>query len=332
MLKFLGLRFVRYSIMTFAVTSLAYLMAVNFFNPAVQMMDVTGGAELDPEVSYERVQQSLAQLDLDPDQNMFQRYWVWLTAIITNWDWGRTPTGGYVNNEFGIRVWISAQLTLVATVLTFVIGVALGVYAAARQYKFGDRFSTWYSYLTMVLPTPVAYLLVQRTAIWINEQAGERIFFVTGYRSVGIEGTWNQIVDMAAHYAVPTVAITIFGWAAMQISQRQYLLDFVNADFVRTARATGLTRKQAIRKHALRVSFVPTAQSLAFTIPALLTGTIFAEVIFNWDGLGLWSIRALHGHDVNSTVVMTFYACIIFAIGALLADFFTSIVDPRVRL
>ncbi len=332
MLKFLGLRFMRYSIMTIVVTSLAYLLAVTFFNPAIQMMDVTGGAEVDPEVSYARVQESLARLDLDPDLNAFQRYWIWLTAIVTQWDWGRTPNGGFVNNEFGIRVWISARLTLVATVLTFIIGIALGVFAAARQYKAGDQLTTGYSYLTMVLPTPVAYLLVQRTAIWINEQAGERIFFVTGFRSIGVEGTWNQFVDMAAHYAVPTVAMTIFGWAGMQISQRQYLLDFVNADFVRTARATGLTRNQAVRKHALRVSFVPTAQSLAYTIPALFTGTVFAEIIFNWDGLGMWSIRALHAHDVNATVAMTFYACIIFAIGALLADLFTSIVDPRVRL
>ncbi|MGC0252325.1 ABC transporter permease [Pseudactinotalea sp. Z1748] len=332
MLKFLGMRFLRYSVMTIAVTSLAYLLAVSFFNPALQMLDTQGGIEMDPEISYERVQQTLARLDLDPDQNAFQRYWVWLTAILTDWDWGRTPSGGFVNSEFGIRLWISTQLTLAATVLTFILGVALGVFSAARQYKLGDRVTTWYSYLTMVLPTPVAYLLVQRAAIWINDQSSERIFYVTGFRSIGVEGTWNQIVDMAAHYAVPTVAMTIFGWASMQISQRQYLLDFVNADFVRTARATGLTRNQAIRKHALRVSFVPTAQSLAFTIPALFTGTIFAEVIFNWDGLGSWSIRALHAHDVNSTVLMTFYGCVIFAIGALLADLFTSIVDPRVRL
>lgn len=332
MLKFLGLRFVRYSVMTFIVTSLAYLLAVSFFNPAVLLMDVSAAGDVDPEVSYERIQATLARLDLDPDLNALERYWVWLSSIVTQWDWGRTPDGGYVNNQFAIRVWISTQLTLVATVLTFFIGIALGVFAASRQYKLGDRAATWYSYLTMVIPTPVAFLLVQRLAITVNEAAGQRIFYVSGFRSVGIDGAWNQFVDMAQHYAVPTVAMTVFGWAAMQISQRQYLLDFVNADFVRTARATGLTRKQAIRKHALRVSFVPTAQSLAYTIPALFTGTVFAEVIFNWDGLGSWSIRALHSHDVNATVAMTFYACIIFAIGALLADFFTSIVDPRVRL
>lgn len=331
MLKFIALRFVRYGIMTFAVTSIAYLMAVSLFNPETQLMDVTGGG-LDPEVSRENVQETLRRYELDPDQNMFQRYWVWFSGIVTEWNWGFSPNGAPVNDAFGTRVWISVRLTVAAMVLSTVIGIALGVYAAARQYRWGDRASTWYSYLTMILPTPVAFLLVQRGAIWVNEQAGQQIFYVTGFRSIGVEGAWNQFVDMLAHYTVPTLAMTVFGWAAMQISQRQYLLDFVNADFVRTARATGLTRKQAIRRHALRVSFVPTAQSIAFSIPALFTGTFFAEMIFNWDGVGAWSLRALHAHDVNATVAVAFYGCIVFAIGALLADIFTSIIDPRVRL
>ncbi|GGE64330.1 ABC transporter permease [Nesterenkonia cremea] len=331
MLKFIALRFVRYSIMTFAVTTIAYLMAVSFFNPVTQLMDLTGGS-LDPEVNRENVEETLRRYELDPDQNMFQRYGVWLSGVITEGHWGYSPNGATVNDAFGDRVWISVRLTLAAMILSTVIGIALGVYAASRQYRWGDRTTTWYSYFTMIVPTPVAFLLVQRGAIWVNEQAGEQIFYVTGFRSIGVEGTWNQFVDMLAHYAVPTLAMTIFGWAAMQISQRQYLLDYVNADFVRTARATGLTRKQAIRKHALRVSFVPTAQSIAFSIPALLTGTFFAEIIFNWDGIGAYTIRALHQHDVNATVAVTFYGCIVFAIGALIADIFTSIIDPRVRL
>jgi peptide/nickel transport system permease protein len=332
MLKFLSLRFLRYSIMTIGVTILAYFLAVNLFDPSLQMVEANQGSEMDPEVSYERVQETLARLNLDPDQNAFQRFGVWAHDILTSWNWGRTPDGGYVNSQFGTRLWISTQLTLAATVLTFIIGVALGVFAAARQYKLGDRLTTGFSYLTMVVPTPVAYLLVQRLAILFNDKTGHTYFYVAGVRSTDVSGFWDTAVDMGAHYIVPTVAMTIFGWAGMQISQRQYLLDFVNSDFVRTARATGLTRNQAIFSHALRVSFIPTAQSLAYTIPALFTGTVFAEVVFNWDGLGSWSMRALISQDVNASVAMATYGCVIFAIGALLADILTSIVDPRVRL
>jgi len=126
--------------------------------------------------------------------------------------------------------------------------------------------------------------------------------------------------------------MTIFGWAGYQIAQRQYLLDNVNADFVRTARAKGLTRNQAIRKHALRVSFIPVAQSIAFTIPAIFTGGFFAEAIFAWPGIGLWSIQAISLQDVNVATATLAYGSVIFAIGAILADFATTLVDPRVRV
>ncbi|BAS11587.1 putative peptide transport permease protein Mb1314c [Arthrobacter sp. Hiyo4] len=136
-------------------------------------------------------------------------------------------------------MWISTRLFLASIVLTLVIGVALGVYSAARQYRFQDRVITSYSYLAYIVPAPIAYFLVQLGAININETVGERIFFVTGISTPGMQPGWAQFVDMVAHYAVPTIAITLVGWGSYQIAQRQYLLDNVNADFVRTARAKG---------------------------------------------------------------------------------------------
>jgi peptide/nickel transport system permease protein len=174
---------------------------------------------------------------------------------------------------------------------------------------------------------------VQLGAININESVGERVFFVTGISTPGLDGDgWAQFVDMLAHYAVPTFAITIVGWGAYQIAQRQYLLDNVNADFVRTARAKGLTRNQAISRHALRVSFIPVAQSIAFTIPAIFAGGFFAEKIFAWHGVGSWSIDSIALQDVNAATATLAYGSVIFAVGAILADFATTLVDPRVRV
>lgn len=275
---------------------------------------------------------SFRGLGLDPDANPWQRYVDWLGGIITRWDWGRSPNGAYVNAEFADRVMVSTRLFIASIILTLIIGVALGVYSAARQYKFPDRVITSYSYLVHILPAPIAYFLAQLGAISVNEAVGERIFFVTGISTPGIDPGWPAFVDLVAHYAVPTFAMTIFGWAGYQIAQRQYLLDNVNADFVRTARAKGLTRNKAIRKHALRVSFIPVAQSIAFTIPAIFTGGFFAEAIFAWPGIGLWSIQAIGRQDVNVATATLAYGSVIFAIGAILADFATTLVDPRVRV
>jgi peptide/nickel transport system permease protein len=184
-----------------------------------------------------------------------------------------------------------------------------------------------------IVPAPIAYFLVQLGAININETVGERIFFVTGISTPGLAGDgWVQFLDMLAHYAVPTFAITIVGWGTYQIAQRQYLLDNVNADFVRTARAKGLTRNQAITRHALRVSFIPVAQSIAFTVPAIFAGGFFAEKIFAWHGVGSWSIDSIALQDVNAATATLAYGSVIFAIGAILADFATTLVDPRVRV
>ena len=326
MLRYLAKRAVIYLMMTFVATSAAFFLACSFFKPGRQFEQRT------PPMSDEQIRQMLANLGLDPERPIILRYFDWLTGVVTRWDWGRSPNGAYVNQEFADRVLVSTSLTLVTIVLTLIIGVALGVYSASRQYSIGDRALTGYSYLTFIVPAPVAYLVVQLGAISINEVIGQRVLFVSGISSVGVQGWFNQLLDYGAHYIVPTFAMTVMGWAGYQVSQRQYLLDNINADFVRTARATGLTRNKAISRHALRVSFIPVAQSIAFTIPAIFTGSFFAETVFAWPGLGVWSINALSQQDVSVAVAMTAYGCIIFAIGAILADFAIVIVDPRVRL
>jgi peptide/nickel transport system permease protein len=315
-----------YLLMTFVATSAAFFLAASFFKPGRQLEQRT------PPLSDEQIHNMLANLGLDPDRPIFLRYLDWLQGVFLHWDWGRSPDGAYVNQEFADRVLVSTGLTLATIVLTLIIGVALGVYSAARQYSAADRVISAYSYFTFIIPPPVAYLVVQLIAITINESTGHRIFFVSGISSAGVEGLGNQIIDVAGHYVVPTTAMTLLGWAGYQVSQRQYLLDNINTDFVRTARATGLPRTKAISRHALRVSFIPVAQSIAFTIPAIFTGSFFAEKVFNWPGLGVWSIDAMSKQDVSVAVAMTAYGCIIFAIGAILADFAVVIVDPRVRL
>jgi len=325
-LRYLGKRALIYVVMIFLTTSAGYFLAVSSLKPALLEQEKI------PRPTPEQVANSFRLLGLDPNMNPWERYIQWLGGIVSRWDWGRSPNGAYVNAEFGDRVMISTRLFLASIILTLVIGVALGVYSAARQYKFQDRAITSYSYLVHILPAPIAYFLVQLGAIGVNDAVGERIFFVTGISTPGIEPGWPAFVDLVAHYAVPTFAMTVFGWAGYQIAQRQYLLDNVNADFVRTARAKGLTRNQAITRHALRVSFIPVAQSIAFTIPAIFTGGFFAEAIFAWPGVGLWSIDAIGKQDVNVATAMLAYGSVIFAIGAILADFATTLVDPRVRV
>ena len=326
MFRYVLQRSLTYLVMVFITTTMGYFAAVITLQPALLEQEKI------PRPTPEQIQRNFASLGLDPSKSAWDRYIEWLTNVVTKFDWGRSPNGAYVNEEFGQRVWVSFRLMIAATILTIVIGVALGVFTAARQYKLSDRVITGYSYLVYIIPAPVAYFLVQTAAIQINQSAGETIFYVTGISSPGVTGFWDTIIDLAEHYAVPTFCLTVLGWSAYQIAQRQYLLDNVNADFVRTARAKGLTRNQAITRHALRVSFIPVAQSIAYQVPAIFAGASFAETIFAWPGIGKWSIDAISQQDVNAATATLAYGSVLFAIGAIIADIATSIVDPRVRI
>ncbi|GGH64823.1 ABC transporter permease [Rothia aerolata] len=326
MARYLLKRIVTYLVMIFLVTTAGYFLAVKTMNPALLEQ------ERIPRPTDEQIQQNFASLGLDPQMSAWDRYVQWLSNIVLHWDWGRSPNGAYINSEFGQRIWVSTRLFLAAVILSLIIGVILGVISAARQYKVSDRLITGYSYLVYIIPAPIGYFLVQLGAVAINQMAGERIFYVTGISSPGVAPGWPTVVDMAAHYLVPTFCITIMSWGGYQIAQRQYLLDNVNADFVRTARAKGLTRNQAISRHALRVSFIPVAQSIAFTIPSIFAGGFFAEAIFAWPGIGLWSLEAIGKQDVNAATATLAYGAVLFAVGAIIADIATTIVDPRVRI
>ena len=326
MLKYLAKRAAVYAVLIIVTTSIAYFLASSFFRPGELLEQQT------PRPTKEQIDNSLRVIGLDPQLSAWERYVQWLSNIVFHWDWGRTPEGGFVNHEFGIRVWVSARLFFAATLLSLVIGVAFGVYSGIKQYSFGDRLLTGYSYWIFILPSPIAYLLIQFAFVDLNQSLGEQVFFVTGSSSVDVEGFWNVVLDQLRHYFVPTFAMTVMAWAGYQVSMRQFLLDNVNADYVRTARATGLTRGQAISKHALRVSAIPVAQSVAYVIPGIFTGSFFAEAIFNWPGVGLWALQALYHQDINSMTALTAFGSCLTAVSFILADFVTVLVDPRVRI
>ncbi|WP_230109236.1 ABC transporter permease subunit, partial [Microbacterium foliorum] len=127
-------------------------------------------------------------------------------------------------------------------------------------------------------------------------------------------------------------ALVFTGYANYHLLQRSLLLDNIKADYVRTARAKGLTKQQAIRKHALRPSLIPVATQLAFTIPTVFTGAILTESIFGWNGMGKYFIDTISKNDVHGVVAVAAFGAVLTAIGAILADIAVVALDPRVRV
>lgn len=326
LIKYLVRRALGWLLMIVVATNLTYFLAWGFLDPRSNYVGRR------PPLTEEQIVNTLAPRNLSDTVPLIERWWTWLTGILLRWDWGVSPTGGSVNEQVAYRMWVSAELVLGATILTTVLGIALGVYTASRQYKLADRIGQATSIITLNIPIVVAAFAIVLLAIGLNNATGTRIFYVTGNASQGVEGFFPTLIDVLQHLTLPTIALVLTGYASIHFLQRSLLLDNINADYVRTARAKGLSKQQAIRKHALRTSLIPVATQVAFTIPAIFTGAVLTETIFAWNGMGRYFIETITKNDIHGTVAIAAFGAVLTAIGAILADIAVVVLDPRVRV
>ena len=326
MFRYLLRKIVGWGVIVILATNVTYFLASLFLDPR------SNYAGRRPPLSPEEIDSLLAPYNLSPNTPLLERWWTWLTGIVTRWDWGASPLGDSVNEQISFRIWVSAQLTIVATLMSIVIGVAVGVYTASRQYRRADRAWQGISIITMNTHVVVASIAVVWLGLKINEWTGRRIFYVTGSASPDVTGFAPKLVDFAQHLILPTISLIIISYAGYHFLQRTLLLDNLNADYVRTARAKGLTKSQAIRRHALRTSFIPVATSVAFSVPGIFTGAVMTEQIFAWQGMGQYFIQTIARNDVHGAVAVAAFGAAITAVSAILADLFVVALDPRVRV
>lgn len=319
-------RVVSYAVMIFVATSLTFFMASAFMSPRSNYESKT------PRPPQESIEKSLNDANLNDKTPIMERYGTWLNGIFSQWDWGKTPEGSSVNAEISSRIMNSVKLLALSTVLSVVIGVSLGVYTAQRQYQWQDRFWSGVASIFMVIPTVVLAILIVFFAIEINTASGARIFYVTGLSSYTGDNFLLALLDFLQHIFLPTVVLTIITSVGYHLGQRTYLLDEMHADYVRTARAKGLTRKQAIRKHALRASLIPTAVSVAFSIASVFTGAVMTEKIFAIHGMGEYFINCINSNNIYGAVAVAAFSGLCTLVGALLADLFAAALDPRIKL
>lgn len=326
MLKFIAKRVTNYVIMLFVAISFTYFLASAFMHPRSNYEQRT------PRPPAASIERSLNLANINDHTSVFTRYFTWLKDIFTHWNWGLTPTLDSVNGTLAPRIWASTELVTLATILSILLGVMLGIYTAERQYKWQDRVFGSLATFFLVIPTAVFALIVVFAAISVNGSLGFRLFYVTGLSSYGGSNFILKIADFGQHLFLPTVVLTILGMVTYHLTQRTYLLDEMHADYVRTARAKGLTKRQAIRKHALRASLIPTAVNVAFSIASVFTGAVITESIFAINGIGSYFITAINNNDINSSVAIAAFGGVCTLAGALLADIVSAWLDPRIKM
>jgi peptide/nickel transport system permease protein len=305
------------SFLTFCLTSLA-------FKPLDSL------EQRSPRPPQSAIDAKAAELDLDKPIPL--RYVHWASNAVQG-DFGTTVTGHPVSDELGRRIGVSLRLLVIGSVLGAVIGVLVGAWSAIRQYRLSDRVITVASLLVLSTPTFVIANLLILGALRVNSIFGVQLFEYIGETApVPVSGTWAQIVDRLQHLVLPTLTLALGSIAGYSRYQRNAMLDVLGQDFIRTARAKGLTKRQALFKHGLRTALIPMATLFAYGVGGLVTGAVFVEKIFGWHGMGEWVIQGVSTQDTNIIAAVTVFAGGVILLSGLLSDVIYAALDPRVRV
>jgi peptide/nickel transport system permease protein len=326
MAGFLVRRLVNYLVLTVVATSLAYMLAASALDPRANYQG--RNPPLPPAVIDAR----LDELNLNNKTPLMERYVTWAGGVLHG-DFGQTWQGDSVNEDLRRRAGVTFRLIIIGLFFGSFLGVAVGAYAAVRQYGWFDRLTTMGSFLVLSIPVFVLANVLILLGVWFNGLIGTQLFYVSGEYTPGLQGgAFAQLLDRLQHLILPTLSLSLPLIAVFSRYQRNMMLDVLGADFIRTAVAKGMSRRAALTKHALRTALIPAATYFAFTFGSLLVGATITEKIFGWHGLGEQLINSINTNDVNTVAAIAFLTALSVLFASLLSDLLTAALDPRVRV
>jgi peptide/nickel transport system permease protein len=233
----------------------------------------------------------------------------------------------------GPKIGNSAILTFGEIILIYLIGIPIGIYGAVRQYSLGDKAISITSYLFLGFPNFFFGLLVIYGLLQIQYALKSPLFPVNGMTSQNFDSLnpLQQFLDILWHTITPMFVLLVGDVAGFTRGLRAQMLEYLNQDYVRTARAKGLAERTVIYRHTLRNAITPFVAGIGTLLPAVLAGAGTIELLFNWPGLFPVFLEAINSQDVYVTLSVAAISLVLLVIGNLIADFLLAVVDPRIR-
>ncbi len=298
----------------FGITVMSYgIMALTPGDP-VQMLIAPGMSAED---------MAVRRRDFGLDQPIYVRYVKWLGQVLRGNLGYSFSTGAPVTRRVGERIVPTLKLTGAALVMSYALGIPVGVIAATKRYSAADYIATVLTFLGISLPTfflglAGIYVFALRVR-WLP---------VGGTMTLGGDGGF---LDGLHHLILPAGVLAVAGAGVGTRYVRSSMLDVLGADFVRTARAKGVAEAVVVRRHALRNALIPVITLAGLQIPALLAGAVITEQIFEWPGMGRLTIEAINQRDYPVLMAITMITALLVAVGNLLADVAYAVADPRIH-
>ncbi|MFN3361159.1 MAG: ABC transporter permease [Pseudanabaenaceae cyanobacterium] len=302
------------------VSFLSFLLL--YASPGDCLADLQLNQSLSPEfIAQERARRGL-------DRPFLEQYGRWLFNLAQG-NLGRTcKDNAPVFNLILQRAGNTLLFSVSALIATWLIAIPTGIWAAVNRHNFIDRFIQLISYLLQGFPAFVMVILL----LIFAQTSG--LFPVGGLRSLDYDDLnfWGKIADIAYHLALPVTAAFLIGFAGLQRLMRGNLLDVLQEDYIRTARAKGLPETKVIYVHALRNAVNPLVTLLGFQLASLLSGAFITELLFGLPGLGQLLYEAVRQKDTNLAMAGFMLGAIMLVLGNLIADILLKLVDPRIKL
>lgn len=288
----------------------------------------------DPVTSYVGLNSKLspeqkAQLEqnLGLDKPPYIQYFYWLKRSVTG-DFGESiQYKRPVKELMGMFIWNSFILNIVVFILSFLISIPIGIQIAVKKYSFTDNFWTVLTLLGISMPTFFfGYILIFTFGIklgWLP---------LNGMITAGkVETGLSRAMDIAKHIILPAAVLTISSLSSIVRYVRNSMIEVIHQDYIRTARAKGLSEKVVIYKHAFRNAMLPIVTLIGLQIPILFSGAVILETIFIWPGIGRVMYEAVMNRDNNLVMAAFMFFALLMLLGNLIADVSYALVDPRVK-
>lgn len=279
------------------------------------------------------------------DRGLTDPIWVQFIDFIGGALQGNLGTSYYTNqpvvNEIGARFPATAELAICAIIVASLVGVTLGVIAAVRKNKLSDHISMlvalvgvsmpifWSGILLIILFAGILQVLPSsgRVTPMLQPTGGTGFYLIDTL----MEGNLQAFGDVAIHLILPTLALSLYSMAIITRMTRSSMLETLNEDYVRTARAKGLTNRAVNIKHALRNAMLPVSTVIGLQFGSLLGGAILTETVFSWPGIGKYTVDCVLKSDFPVVQGVVLLIAVIFVIMNLVVDIVYAYLDPRIK-
>lgn len=284
-------------------------------------------AELSPKITLE-AREKLERL-YGLDKPIHVQYWTWIKKL-ARFDLGRSFVDDRpVSIKIIERLPITITINILSLLLIFLIAMPIGIISAVKENSLFDRSSTIFVFVGFATPTFwLALLLMSLFGVslgWLP---------VSGIKSLEFEefNLFEKFIDLSAHLILPVFVSAFVGLAGISRYMRTSMLEVLHKDFIRTAKAKGLSKGKVIYKHALRNALLPIVTIIGLSVPGLIGGSVIFESIFSIPGMGKLFFDSVMARDYSVVMGILFIGAILTLLGNLLADIMYAYVDPRIRV